>query len=575
MRKAVLKGFLSVIVIGFFICGFFFVIFMSEATFEQTKKDMLYSVKLIDYSIDYNKNIQRQIENLNPLVLDDSTRISVIDKDGSVIADTSKIIDKSDNHLDRDEIKSAFDSGVGISHRYSGTIKKELLYVSFFSEKGDCVVRLSIPYNGIVSYINAVVPVVLISISLAFAVAFFLADKISKNVTEPIYEISEELLKIQNSEVDNETINLREYKYSELNDIANSAKVLSQRIEKTVERLRYEKNKIDYILDNMSEGFIFIDENKNVVTINKSAMNILNCGMRGYNKNILHYTQNMGIIDNIQKVTENGKSKIFDISYGNGEVASVRISKIKRGIFDKSASGIGILIIDVTADRKAQAMRQEFFSNASHELKTPITSISGFAEILSKGIVKDDEKQREYFERIRKETQNMTVLINDILMISRLETKVEHENDSNVNMKSIVEDIVSSVLPICEQNNISVITDCQDVVINADYNLLYQLVNNLISNSVKYNKEGGTVFIKVETENDKTKISVKDTGIGIPPESQQRVFERFYRVDKGRSKKMGGNGLGLSIVKHVVNYYNGTIELKSKIDVGTEIIVII
>ena len=218
-------------------------------------------------------------------------------------------------------------------------------------------------------------------------------------------------------------------------------------------------------------------------------------------------------------------------------------------------------------------VRQEFFSNASHELKTPITSVRGYVELLENGMVTDEKMKKDFLSRIKKETQNMTNLINDILMISRLETKEAEVALSEVRICPLVREVCSSLEPIAAECKVTVEMNCRPLVMTANTAQLRELFNNLISNAIKYNKPGGKVFVTVTKEVNELIIIVEDTGVGIPEDAKQRVFERFYRVDKGRSKKMGGTGLGLSIVKHVVNYYNGSIELESKMCEGTKFVV--
>ena len=249
----------------------------------------------------------------------------------------------------------------------------------------------------------------------------------------------------------------------------------------------------------------------------------------------------------------------------------VHITKIKKGVWDKSTTGAIVLMIDVTSERESQKVRQNFFSDASHELKTPITSIQGYCELLLGDIKYSEEQEFQFLNRIRNSALNITNLINDILMISRLEAGAENESISKIHINKIIDDIINTTEPMRNENNISVSFDCEDIIVNADYNQIYQLINNLFVNAVKYNKPNGSINIETKIFNSFFCFNIKDTGIGIPMQEQKRVFERFYRVDKGRSRKLGGTGLGLAIVKHIVSFYKGTINLKSKIDKGTEI----
>ncbi len=215
-------------------------------------------------------------------------------------------------------------------------------------------------------------------------------------------------------------------------------------------------------------------------------------------------------------------------------------------------------------------VRQEFFSNASHELKTPLTSVRGYIELLENDMASGEEMKKDFLGRIKKETGNMTNLINDILMISRLETKEAEVILSEVRLAPLVKEVCASLEPLAREYQVTISTDCRPITLYANNQQLRELFSNLITNAIKYNKPEGRVWVTVTTEADEVIFIVQDTGVGIPEDAKQRIFERFFRVDKGRSKKVGGTGLGLSIVKHIVNYYNGSIEVESKIGEGTK-----
>lgn len=572
MRKAVLNGFVVVILVSLVICGLVFSGFISEYMVRETEQSMVYSIKLIDRILDYDGDLQEQALELNHIVLDEKSRITIMDVQGNILADTNKSVDFDENHLERVEVQEALNSRIGMSIRYSSTMRQETMYTAIVGNTGEHVVRLALPYGGNIALFRAIVPSFFISIVVAFIIAILLAKRMSRNVTEPLKEITGELQKIQN---DGEILNLQEYKYDEINDIARAIRTMSDRIDRTVERVKYEKGKTDYILDNMSEGLILLDERREVITINKAAVAYLKCDKRNNGGNIVHYTQNMSIIDGVSEVIESGIESAFDITTIDSRIVAVHISKIKKGVLDKSVGGAIVLMIDVTTERETEEMRQEFFSNASHELKTPITSIQGYSELLVSGMDYSEEQKKEFLTRIRDESQSMTTLINDILTISRLETGTKTDNPIEINVKDLVGEIIKTIEPMWTENNVAIQMLCDDVRIWADYSKIHQLLNNLIVNAVKYNKQNGSVKIEVKWQSTNLYILVCDTGIGIPSESQSRVFERFYRVDKGRCKKEGGTGLGLAIVKHIVNYYKGNIKLKSQVDKGTEIEIVL
>ncbi len=234
---------------------------------------------------------------------------------------------------------------------------------------------------------------------------------------------------------------------------------------------------------------------------------------------------------------------------------------------EKMADNVTKYVEKLEVEKK---VRQEFFSNASHELKTPITSVKGYTELLQNGFAKDERMQADFLSRIEKETDNMTNLINDILMISKLETKEATETMAEVKISLVIQDIISALTPLANKLEVTIDSDCSNFVIEASIQQMNQLIGNLISNAIKYNKPGGIVWIRAYAETDTMVLIVEDNGMGIEEESKSRVFERFYRVDKGRNKKSGGTGLGLAIVKHIVQYYDGTITLDSTLGVGTK-----
>ncbi len=227
----------------------------------------------------------------------------------------------------------------------------------------------------------------------------------------------------------------------------------------------------------------------------------------------------------------------------------------------------------LTQIEKEKQIRQEFFSNASHELKTPITSIQGYAELLEGGLIRDESMQRDFAGRIKKEAVRMTGLINDILMISRLETKEAEVVMTDVRISVLLEEIVGSLKPQAAAGQVFIHIDCQPLMIRANAQHMRELFTNLIGNAVKYNRPGGQVWVSVREVDRQLIARIKDNGVGIPEDSLDRIFERFYRVDKGRSRKQGGTGLGLSIVKHIVSYYHGTIRVESRLDEGSEFVV--
>lgn len=466
---------------------------------------------------------------------------------------------------------------------YLGNVKMEKnsenLYEDFFyknrklfyiKEYDKNIILIYKDFNIIKLLIEDILIFILVLFLISFIIYIFSKKYLHKNIVLPLQEVSKEIPKLKNK---TGRVNFKHYKFEEINDICKEVINIENSLDDIGYMLKIERNKIDYILDNMTEGFVLFDKNKNVFAINKMAKKILNYDKNHLGENILYYTQNIKLLENIDKVLYTNQKNIFDIKTEDNKTYSIHISKIQKAVFEKNNGGIIMLMIDVTAERESEKLKQEFFSNVSHELKTPITSIQGYAELLYNDFAASKEQEKEFLKIIQKESSNITNLINNILTISKLENKEIEINKSDINIKTIVDEIINSTKPMCIEQNINIINKCENIIMLADYKKIHQLFNNLIVNAIKYNKNNGYVEINCFEDEKNINIIIKDSGIGIPLVDRNRIFERFYRVEKGRSKALGGTGLGLSIVKHIIKYYNGKIKVKSTEGFGSEFII--
>lgn len=554
MNKAIFRYFCIVLIISLGICSAVSMFILSEQMLSSTKREMLYSIKLVDYYLKDTDDISTEIKEINGLTYSNQTRLTVIDKKGNVLADSEQSI--TDNHLQREEIEEALETGVGYAIRHSKTSGKRLLYAAYYD--GGYIIRLSIPYQGKITNVETLFLPLTISVIISLIIAATVAKKLANHLSKPVMEISREVRKMNQRE----KMTFRKYEYEEYNIVANA--LLSQEaiIQKTMNRLQMEKMKISTVLDQMNEGFILLDTNMVILIVNQKAKQVLNKGMQ-IKRDIKEYVFDEEIIKAL------GRSELqqrVDIVV-NERIYGVFINKVEYGIT--------ILFVDVTQSRQAAKMRQEFFSNISHELKTPMTSIKGYSELLQTGMVHDDNVKKDMLDKIQKEVTHMSTLINDILTISRLETKDVQVQKVPIRLKPLVEDIVSSLFVEATKKEVTTYVTCEDIVYDADVQHMHQIFNNLVTNAIKYNKQNGSVTVKVYEKRQSLHIEVSDTGIGIPLGEQDRVFERFYQCDKARSRSVGGSGLGLSIVKHIVQYYHGSIQLQSELDKGTTIALIL
>lgn len=569
MSKAIYKRIVAIVLIALAIYSAIFSYLYSSYNLKETKSEMISLINEIDKYVDYeyDSDIQKSISNFQSFIQLKNSRITIISKNGTVIADTDMESGRLENHSDRPEFITARMGRIGVNVRYSESLNFNMLYVAKKSINSDIIIRIAIPYSNKLVYIRTLLPTIIITTIITLILAMMISGKIVKKITEPLRELTAELLKIQSGE----DLRLKTYEYKELNAISRAINMLSERIEKAMDNIKDINRRTEYILDNMKDGLVFIDHNKNVIGINYSAKEIFDCINKKKYLNIIHYTRNLQIIDAVNDAIDLGKESDFDITLEDERIIAVHVSRVMKGVIEKNHGGAIVLLIDVTTERKNEEMRQNFFDNASHELKTPITSIKGYSELLTSGLPYSEEQKNEFLMRIKKESDNITSLINDILSISRIEAGKGKQDKTEFNIKVMLDEMIKEFEPMLRENNIEINVFCGDIIINEEKSKFLTLFNNLISNAIKYNVKDGKVFVTVAYVNDKICIEVSDTGIGIPKVDQNRIFERFYRVDIGRSKKVGGTGLGLAIVKHIVNYYNGIITLESETDKGTTV----
>lgn len=549
MQKAIFKYFTIVLIITLCVSSVVSTVILSDQMLNNTKEQLLYSVKLIDHQLDYQSPLQEQVVQLNGVAYGEDTRLTIIDDSGEVLADSDKS-SITDNHSSRTEVKEALKDGVGYATRYSTTLKKNLLYVAYFHRSH--IIRISIPYNGLFDNASYLLEPLLISSGLSLCIALFFAYKFSKTLNHPLSDLNNEIMKMKN----NETLHFDNYEYEEFNVIASKIKEQASTIQETLSTLKKERIKINSILDQMNEGFILTDNEGIVLMCNEKARQIY--PHLTQDQSVRNFIFDYQIIDQLKKIGE--EPKVVDVK---------KDKEIYRCFISKVDYGVTLLFVNVTESVNAMKMRQEFFSNVSHELKTPMTSIKGYSELLQTGMINDPQIRQQSLSKILKEVDQMSQLINDILMISRLENKDIQVVDHPLTLKPIVDEIADSLKVEMDKKNICLISHIENVTFYANHQFIYQLINNLLSNAVKYNKQDGKINISSYQRGDNLIVEVSDTGKGISLIDQGRVFERFFRCDQGRDKETGGTGLGLSIVKHIVQYYQGYIDLKSELNVGT------
>lgn len=562
MKRSMIKKFSIVIVLAVILSGITNVFIFDKKLTSEKKNEMLRLVKVMADEFNKDEDNNEQAERFGDE--SDGVRVTIVRPDGVVTGDSQADYRKMDNHSGREEIKKAQSSKSAITVRKSSTVGKKLMYAVTRTEDG-YYIRLSEEYNSIIldamSFLPAMILVMLISCELAI----YLAGKMSEKIASPILVMNESLSGVQDGTT---RLDAESYPYDELKDMAVKINKLAEDVSNHIETIKQEKDKIEYILDRMKEGFMLLDSNSKIIIINKRACKYMSSDKSVVGKDLYHLTRNLQFISYATESFETGKNMRMDIEYED-KIIEVSFNPVERGNGDIE-NGLILIMTDVSAKRNAEKLRREFFANASHELKTPITSIKGSAELLCSDIPINEEQRMEMLKRIGVESERMTTLIEDILMINRLESGEMSRESEFVDMEKIVKEDLDEMASMAEKAGVHINAATEEAVIFANPRDIHELTGNLIVNAIKYNEEGGSVDIVLKKQNDMIEFSVRNDGEVIPLNKQGRVFERFYRVDKGRSRNVGGTGLGLAIVKHVVDSLNGVITLESTEKTGTK-----
>lgn len=481
-------------------------------------------------------------------------RLSLIAKDGSVLYDTAADAESLENHGGREEVKQALESGEGESIRYSSTLLQKTIYCAKRLDDGR-VLRISVSRATVGAIAMGMIsPIIAVGVG-ALILSGVLASRLAKRIVEPLNKLDLE------HPLDNDS-------YEELSPLLSRINKQRAQIAEQLAELRHRTDEFEQVTGNMKEGLVLIDTNENVLSINSAARNIFSAAEDCIGKSFLTVDRSCDLNAAIHSAFEHGHSEIH--SDKNGRTYQFDISRIDS---DGSAFGAVILLFDITDRENTEKLRREFTANVSHELKTPLQGIIGSAELIESGMVKTADMPR-FVGHIREEAQRLVSLVNDIIRLSQLD-----EGDSlpmeRVDLLAVAEEAAADLSEAAKASNISLLAEGENVFVFGIKRLLYEVIYNLGENAVKYNVENGNVLISVAKEENSAVLTVNDSGIGIAPEHQSRIFERFYRVDKSHSKASGGTGLGLSIVKHAVQRHGGKIELESEPGKGTTIRVIL
>ena len=477
----------------------------------------------------------------------ENIRVTLIDGDGKVVFDSAQNADTMDNHMEREEVLEAFETGYGESSRYSSTLMNKRLYYAKLMEDGR-VLRVSVGVISVVAVLVRVFIPVAVVFTIAILVSIAVVKHLAGKIVEPLNEIN------LDKPLENENA------YEELAPLLGKINKQRKELSKKGKALRKQEDEFRQITEFMSEGLVILNEKAELISINEAARKYFDIEEDCVGKEFLK-------IDRSPKMTESigaalkGQSKEFFI-HKDGREYRININGIES---EGQIFGVVILVFDVTEQAMFRKNRQEFTANVSHELKTPLQSIIGSAELLENDLVKPEDVGR-FVGHIRREAERMVDLVNDTIKLSHLDEMVEVSKEE-VALLSLAGEVVESLKDFAVHKNVKLMLTGEDVNIFTVKKYMYDILYNLCENAIRYNVENGEVRILIENG----KITVSDTGIGIPTEHQERVFERFYRVDKSHSRETGGTGLGLSIVKNAVQYIGGQINMISEINKGTSV----
>ena len=481
-------------------------------------------------------------------------RVTWINSDGTVIYDSEAQASSLESHADREEFIEALETGFGKSSRYSSTLTERMLYCAQKLADGT-VIRTAYPQSTVFMLFLGMLPPLCIVFIISIALSGLLAYRLSRQIVQPLNAID------LDKPLENET-------YDELSPLLKRIELQHRQIDRQLNELSRKREEWNAVTESMNEGIVLLSADNTVLSINKSASLLLDTSADCIGQDMLEICRRIDIQSLICQAAEGKNAEIT--AELRGREYQINASPI---ISDGSVKGTALLFFDVTDKLQAEQMRREFTANVSHELKTPLQVISGTSELMINGLVKNEDIP-EFAERIHGESLRMITLVDDIIELSRLDEGAAEVPKEKVCLMTAAEAVAERLAVSAQHKDVSVSVAGDKAVINGIPALITELIFNLCDNAIKYTLPGGRADIVIKDENNEAVLTVSDTGVGIPEDAQSRVFERFFRVDKSRSKEIGGTGLGLSIVKHIAEIHNARIYLKSKPGKGTSITVV-
>ncbi|MDP4088164.1 MAG: ATP-binding protein [Bacillota bacterium] len=563
MKKKLMFFVLSTVIFCIVIIVSLYVIISNYEYTQNIKEELMLNNNMI-ISIMKDSNLNLSVGEL-PFTTDLKKydyRLTIIDRDGKVIYDSMTSSETMENHNTRPEVIEAREKGEGSSIRFSNTVKKNMIYVAakfddnYVIRSSKSIEFVSVIYTKYFQYYLIIVVIVL-------AMAVLISSRMSQVIVKPIKDLQNVTTRIARGEIDKRVnISTRD----EIGQLGKTFNYMADRLQETLKDSIEKQNRLEAILKSMDSGVIAVDRNNRIMMINPSAKKIFGIEKDIIGKSFIEQIRDFELESLLH--SEEGAYNEIKIFWPTEKVLRIKVADI---VNESQLIGTVAVVHDITDIRRLENIRSEFVANVSHELKTPLTSIMGFAETLRD--VDDEENKQKFLDIINNEAERLTRLINDILTLSDLETH-RKEVSEVIDINNSISEVYNLMKNTAQAKSIKLVLEPGEAQnLHGSSDKFKQMLINLVDNAIKYSEKGDSVEIGSRTEEGQCVIWVQDTGTGIPKEHIPRLFERFYRVDKARSRARGGTGLGLAIVKHIVLTFHGTIEVESEVGKGSKFIV--
>ena len=536
------------------------IVYLDRTYKENTKQALLHQAQVVDHMLSDKTDIAAVTNEVL------GQRVTIIDLSGNVLLDTQADVDTLDNHLSRPEIKEAIKSGSGVNVRYSDTLEKDLMYAAIFSEQHQVIIRVALSLEGIAEYSAGLWMPLVIVLIVSFFLCLLVVLLVSRSITKPLIQLKNDTQMIARGQYDDiRTLQTGD----EIETLSGALVDMAQTLKQSFSSITEKNSRLQAVFMAVPGGILAVDNDEKVIMANPTARKMFSILGEPEGKHFMEVVQNPRLESVIKEAVDAQGVVEKDLSLLRGMeeifLQVFAVSVVNNG----KTYGVILLAQDITRIRKLESLRSDFAANVSHELKTPLTVISGFIDTLKDPDISAQDAAR-FFDIISLESERLTRLIDDVLVLSDIENTAAMPAPM-IDIRKGISDAVQLLEPSAKDKNVELTLDMseQDMRVMADMDRIKQMVINLVDNAIKYTPQNGKVDVSAAKVGRHAVITIEDTGIGIPAENIPRLFERFYRVDKSRSRALGGTGLGLAIVKHIVNLIDGHITVKSNVGEGT------